>query len=126
MRNVLICVFLIVLISCEGNDIKINMNKFMITQENNKELYRLTIASDSLEDFYYINLKDGRKPKRQICLFNVDSNYSIKNWHHIQIERIQLQPNKVYTIENRSDGDCSPGVLKIVTNDVGVPVKLVK
>lgn len=75
----LICAVALLFISCDGNNIKFDANKSTITQENGKNLYRLTIASDSVEDFYLIELKPGNTPKLQISLFEIDTNYIVTN-----------------------------------------------
>lgn len=120
--SMLICAVALLFISCDGNNIKFNANKSTITQENGKNLYRLTIASDSVEDFYLIELKPGNTPKRQISLFEIDTNYIVTNWHGTQVKKITLLPNRIYTIENRSDGDCSPGYATFKTDSFGKSV----
>ncbi len=111
---------LFLLFNSQGNGIEFDTSSFEIISKNGK-LYSIYIHSDSLEDLRFIQLKEGHEAKRKISLISVDSNYVITDWRDFQVTKIFLYPNRVYRIENHSNGDCSPSIIMFMTDSLGKP-----
>jgi len=111
---------LFLLFNSQGNGIEFDISSSAIISKSGK-LYSIYIHSDSLEDIRFIQLKEGHEAKRKISLISVDSNYVITDWRDHQVTKIFLYPNRVYRIENHSNGDCSPGIIMFMTDSLGKP-----
>ena len=113
---------LFLLFNSQGNGIEFDISSSAIISKSGK-LYSIYIHSDSdsLEDIRFIQLKEGHEAKRKISLISVDSNYVITDWRDHQVTKIFLYPNRVYRIENHSNGDSSPGIILFMTDSLGKP-----
>ena len=58
---------------------------------------------------------------KKISLTSVDTNYIITDWREEQFSKITLHPNRMYRIENHSNGDCGPGTVAFMTDSLGKP-----
>ena len=110
-----------VFMNSHNNQINFDINSTTVTHKEDRELYRLCLYSDSLEESYYIKLKEGHEAVREISLIDVDTNYLITDWHDNQLTKITLCPNRMYKLENYSNGDCSPGIVTFMTDSLGKP-----
>lgn len=113
--------FLFVFMNSHNNEISFDINSATVTHKEDRELYSLCLYSDSLEESYYIKLKEGHEAVRKISLTSVDTNYIITDWHDNQLTKIPLCPNRMYKIENYSNGDCGPGIVTFMTDSLGKP-----
>lgn len=110
-----------VFMNSHNNQISFDINSTTVTHKEDRELYRLCLYSDSLEESYYIKLKEGHEAVREISLIDVDTNYLITDWHDNQLTKITLCPNRMYKLENSSNGDCGPGIVTFMTDSLGKP-----
>ena len=115
-------VFMGVISYCNySNEIDFDIKSATITHKEGKYLYRLYLEDDSLGDSYHIKLKEGHEAAKKISLTSVDTNYIITNWRKEQFSKITLHPNRMYRIENHSNGDCGPGTVAFMTDSLGKP-----
>ena len=113
--------FLFVFMYSHGNGIDFDVKSATVTHKEGRELYRLYLYGDSLEDIYHIEVKKGHEAVRRISLTSVDTNYIITDWREEQFSKITLHPNRMYRIENHSNGDCGPGTVAFMTDSLGKP-----
>lgn len=113
--------FLFVFMNSLGNEINFDVKSATVTHKEGRELYRLYLYGDSLEDIYYIEVKKGHEAVRRISLTSVDTNYIITDWHDNLFTKIPFNPNRKYRIENHSNGDCGPGIITFMTDSLGKP-----
>ena len=115
-------VFMGVISYCNySNEIDFDIKSATITHKEGKYLYRLYLDGDSLEDSYHIKLKEGHEAAKKISLTSVDTNYIITDWHDNLFTKIPFSPNRMYRIENHSNGDCGPGTVAFMTDSLGKP-----
>ncbi|MBO4597112.1 MAG: hypothetical protein J5676_04440 [Bacteroidaceae bacterium] len=113
--------FLFVFMYSHGNEIDFDVKSATVTHKEGRELYRLYLDGDSLEDIYHIELKEGHEAAKKISLTSVDTNYIITDWHDNLFTKIPFSPNRKYRIENHSNGDCGPGTVAFMTDSLGKP-----
>ena len=113
--------FLFVFMNSLGNEIDFDVKSATVTHKEGKYLYRIYLEDDSLEDTFYIVLKEGHEAAKKISLTSVDTNYIITDWREEQFSKITLHPNRKYRIENHSNGDCGPGIVTFMTDSLGKP-----
>ncbi len=113
--------FLFVFMYSHGNGIDFDVKSATVTHKEGRELYRLYLYGDSLEDIYHIELKEGHEAAKKISLTSVDTNYIITDWHDNLFTKIPFSPNRKYRIENHSNGDCGPGTVAFMTDSLGKP-----
>ena len=69
--------FLFVFMNSQGNEIDFDVKSATVTHKEGRELYRLYLYGDSLEDIYHIEVKKGHEAAKKISLTSVDTNYII-------------------------------------------------
>ena len=81
--------FLFVFMNSQGNEIDFDVKSATVTHKEGKYLYRIYLEDDSLEDTFYIVLKEGHEAAKKISLTSVDTNYIITNWRKEQFSKIR-------------------------------------
>ncbi len=113
--------FWFVFMYSHGNGIDFDVKSATVTHKEGRELYRLYLDGDSLEDSYHIKLKEGHEAAKKISLTSVDTNYIITDWREEQFSKITLHPNRMYRIENHSHGSRGIGTVAFMTDSLGKP-----
>ena len=82
--------FWFVFMYSHDNEIDFDVKSATVTHKEGRELYRLYLYGDSLEDIYHIELKEGHEAAKKISLTSVDTNYIITDWREEQFSKITL------------------------------------